>query len=100
MARRLTNPDGLSPLTLTHICDRRAREKRARVSPPLDRLLWTDRFDDLLTGDTDIIVEAVSAGEPAVDYVRGALLAGKSVVTASRQVMAHQGPALLALAER
>ena len=32
--------------------------------------------------------------------MRAALLAGKSVVTANKQVMAHQGPALLTLAER
>ena len=61
---------------------------------------WTDRFDDLLASDVDIIVEAVSGAEPAVDYVRAALLAGKSVVTANKQVIAHHGPALLTLAER
>ena len=62
--------------------------------------MWTDRFDDLLASDVDIIVEAVVGAEPAVDYVRAALLAGKSVVTANKQVIAHHGPALLALAER
>jgi homoserine dehydrogenase len=96
----LIGPDPIPHLSLTHICDRRARDKRARESEPLSDLSWTDRFDDLLASDTDVIVEAVSAGEPAADYVRAALLAGKSVVTASRQVMAHQGPALLTLAER
>ncbi len=100
VAKRLTGPDPIPHLALTHICDRRAREKRARVSEPISSLIWTDRFDDLLASDTDIIVEAVSAGEPAVDFVRGALLAGKSVVTASRLMMAHQGSALLTLAER
>ena len=38
------------------------------------------------TSDVDIIVEAVSGSEPASDYVRAALLAGKSVVTANKQV--------------
>ena len=42
----------------------------------------------------------MAGSEPAIDYVRGALLAGKSVVTANKQVIAQQGPALLALAER
>lgn len=100
VARRLTGPDPVPLLSLTHIYDRRAREKRARESEPLSALAWVERFDDLLAADTDIIVEALPAGEPAVDYVRAALLAGKSVVTASRQVMAHHGPALLTLAER
>ena len=100
IAKRLTGPDPIPQLTLTHICDRRAREKRPRVADAISSLNWTDRFDDLLASDTDIIVEAVSAGEPAVDFVRGALLGGKSVVTASRLVMAHQGSMLLTLAER
>jgi homoserine dehydrogenase len=100
VARRLTGPDSIPSLELTHICDRRAREKRARQSQPIERLSWTDHFDDLLASDVDVIVEVVGGGEPAVDYVRGALLAGKSVVTANKQVLAHQGPALLGLAER
>ncbi len=100
LSRRLTGPDAPPSLQLTHICDRRAREKQARQSDPLVNLTWTDRFDDLLTSDVDIIVEAVSGSEPASDYVRAALLAGKSVVTASKLVIAHHGPALLTLAER
>ena len=100
VARRLTSPDPIPHLKLTHIADRRARDKRARQTEPLANLTWTERFDDLLASDVDIIVETVSGGEPAADYIRAALLAGKSVVTASKQVMAHQGPALLALAER
>jgi homoserine dehydrogenase len=102
LARRLTAPDSPSvpQLQLTHICDRRAREKRARETDQIAALHWSDRFDDLLTSDTDIIVEAVSAGEPAFDYVRAALLAGKSVVSANKLVVAHHAPALQALAER
>jgi homoserine dehydrogenase len=101
IARRLTGPDSPSSLQLTHICDRRAREKRARQAEALAQgLVWTDTFDDLLASDVDIVVEAVVGAEPAVDYVRGTLLAGKSVVTANKQVIAHHGPALLTLAER
>jgi homoserine dehydrogenase len=100
LARRLTGPDSIPLLELTHICDRRAREKRTRQPQPIARLHWTDRFEDLITSDVDVIVEVVGGAEPAMDYVRGALLAGKSVVTANKQVLAHQGPALLGLAER
>jgi homoserine dehydrogenase len=102
IARRLTGPDSIPTLELTHICDRRAREKQARQpeSPAAADIVWTDRFDDLLASDVDIIVEVIGGPEAAVDYVRGALLAGKSVVTANKQVMAHQGAALLTLAER
>jgi homoserine dehydrogenase len=100
IARRLTRPHDRSSLQLTHICDRRARDKQARESGAVASLAWTDRFDDLVTSDTDIIIEAVSGSEPAADYVRGALLAGKSVVTVNKQVIVHHGLALLQLAER
>lgn len=100
VARRLTGPDPIPQLKLTHIADRRARDKRARQSEPLASVTWTEHFDDLLASDIDIVIETVSGGEPAVDYVRAALLAGKSVVTANKKVIAHQGHALLTLAER
>jgi homoserine dehydrogenase len=100
IARRLTGPDSIPTLELTHISDRRAREKRARQPEPIARLTWTDRVDDLLATDIDIVVEVIGGAEPAVDHVRAALLAGKSVVTANKQVIAHHGPALLTLAER
>lgn len=101
ITRRLTGPDSIPSLELTHICDRRARDKRARQpDSPASRLVWTDTFDDLLASDVEIVVEAIGGAEPAVDYVRAALLAGKSVVTTNKQVIAHHGPALLSLAER
>lgn len=100
VARRLTASDAVPHLKLTHLCDRRSRDKQARQTDALRQLTWTDRFDDLLASDIDIIIETIPGSEPAVDYVRAALLAGKSVVTSNKNVIAHHGPALLALAER
>jgi len=100
VARRLTGSDPIPHLQLTHICDRRARDKQARQPDAVARLTWTDRFDDLLASDIDIIIETIPGSEPAVDYVRAALLAGKSVVTSNKSVIAHHGEKLLALAER
>jgi homoserine dehydrogenase len=100
VARRLTGPDAPSPLRLTHICDRRAREKRARQSGALLDVAWTDRFDEVLAGDVDVVVDTLASGEPALEYARAALLAGKSVVTSNKLVIAHHGPAMLLLAER
>ena len=100
VARRLTGSDAIPHLELTHLCDRRAKDKQTRQTDTLARLTWTDRFDDLLASDIDIIIESIPGSEPAVDYVRAALLAGKSVVTSNKSVIAHQGPALLSLAER
>jgi homoserine dehydrogenase len=100
LARRFTGPDAPSSIQLTQICDRRAREKRTREPEAVAAVSWTDRFDDLLTSEAHVVIEAVSGAEPAADYVRAALLAGKSVVTVNRQVIAHHGQALLTLAER
>ena len=48
----------------------------------------------------DVVVEVMGGEQPAVDYLRQALEAGKSVVTANKEVMAKHGPDLLALASK
>lgn len=50
--------------------------------------------------EVDIVVELMGGEEPATDCIRAALSAGKSVVTANKEVMAKHGPELLELAER
>jgi homoserine dehydrogenase len=95
VARRLTA--GIPGIQLTHVCDRRAAEKRSRL--PVDApLAWTTCIDDVLQSNVDVIVEAVGGLDPAGAWIRAALLAGKSVVTANKQVVARDGPALLRLA--
>jgi homoserine dehydrogenase len=98
VARRLTDPDVPSHLQLTHIVDRRAAAKRASLSA--DDVVWTTDVDDVLHSHADIIVEAIGGVDPAADWIRAALLAGKSVVTANKQVIARHGHALLTLAAR
>lgn len=44
----------------------------------------------------DIIVEVIGGEEPAGTFIRKALAAGKHVVTANKELMAKQGPELLA----
>ena len=105
VARRLVR-DRIPNLALTHVFDRRASEKRRRfhaenaANPDDPEILWTDRVDDLLTSNVDVIVEAVGGLDPAAEWIRQALLAGKSVVTSNKQVVAHHGPSLRALAAR
>src|SRR5581483_12302510 len=105
VARRLVR-DRIPDLALTHVFDRRASEKRRRfhaenaANPDDPAILWTDRVDDLLTSNVDVIVEAVGGLDPAAEWIRQALLAGKSVVTSNKQVVAHYGPSLRALAAR
>ena len=49
--------------------------------------------------DVDIVVELMGGEAPAADCIEAALSAGKSVVTANKEVMAKRGPSLLNLAE-
>jgi len=99
LARRLTSVDAPRGLHLTHILDRRAAGKRA-AHPALAHLAWTTQIDDLLESDVDVIVEAIGGPEPATGWMRAALRAGKSVVTANKQAVARDGLRLLTLASR
>jgi homoserine dehydrogenase len=96
VARRLTS--GPHDFQLTHILDRLAQQKRDACASP--RVVWTDSIDEVLQSDAHIVVEAIGGIEPAADWIRAALLSGKSVVTANKQVMARHGAPLLTLAAR
>ena len=95
VARRLIS-DPLD-FQLTHVLDRSAARKR-RLLP--DGVVWTTSVDEVLQSDADIVVEAIGGLEPAAGWIRAALLAGKSVVTANKQVMARHGASLRTLAAR
>jgi homoserine dehydrogenase len=94
VARRLAAHD--TPFRLTHIFDRRAAEKRHAAG--LDAVSWTSNVDEVLQADADIVVEAIGGAEPAATWIRAALAAGKSVVTANKQVIARHAAPLLAFA--
>jgi homoserine dehydrogenase len=85
-------------LQLTHIFNRDVERKRVDWLP--SHIRWTDSFDDALDPSVDVVVELVGGLEPAGDWVRRALMAGKSVVTANKQLIAHHGTELLELARR
>ena len=71
-----------------------------RCSAPTQRHLDDRSSTTSCSSDADIVVEAIGGVEPAADWIRRALLAGKSVVTANKQVIARHGAALLTLAAR
>ena len=87
-----------SRLHLTHIINRDVERKRVDWLPP--HIRWTDNFEEALGESVDIVVELVGGLEPAREWVRRALMAGKSVVTANKQLIAHHGTELLELAQR
>jgi homoserine dehydrogenase len=81
---------------LTHIFSRDVARKKADWVDSDVR--WTDRIEDVFASDADVIVELIGGRDPASAWVRRALESGRSVVTANKQLMAHEGAALLGLA--
>ena len=93
---RILCEDDDRPLALSHICNRRVERKIVDWAP--DSVAWTSDFGDILQSDADVVVELIGGLEPAADWIRQALEAGKSVVTANKQVMAHAGADLMRMA--
>ena len=85
-------------LRLTHIYNRNVARKKVDWLPP--DVVWTENIDDVLSSDADIVVEVMGGLQPTEDWVRRALTSGKSVVTANKQLIAHCGPELIALAQQ
>ena len=61
-------------------------------------LLTANAEDILADPDIHIVVEVMGGTDPAENYLRQALSAGKHIVTANKEVMAKSGPELMALA--
>ncbi|HET6207987.1 MAG TPA: homoserine dehydrogenase [Terracidiphilus sp.] len=88
-----SKPEGLE---LTHVFNRGVDRKRVDWTSP--SLVWTSDFQEVLRSDADVIVEVVGGLDPAGAWVRGALEAGKSVVTANKKLIAFHGVELERLA--
>ena len=63
-------------------------------------VLTTDPAAVIDDPDIQIVVEVMGGEEPAHQYIRRAISAGKHVVTANKEVMAKHGPEILAEASR
>ncbi|MBR5525072.1 MAG: homoserine dehydrogenase [Clostridia bacterium] len=61
--------------------------------------LFTTAFDEILQDEEiRIVVETMGGLHPAYDFVKACLLAGKSVVTSNKELVAAKGDELLAIA--
>jgi homoserine dehydrogenase len=90
---------GIHPsLQLTTICNRGVERKRVDWVPA--HVQWTDSIDAVIGADADIVVEVMGGLQPAEDLIRRSLQAGKSVVTANKQLISLHGVELLALARQ
>jgi homoserine dehydrogenase len=77
--------------------ERKKSHERAKFVPA--DAVWTERVEDVLeAGDVDVVVELMGGLDPVEGWLRTALSAGKSVVTANKQLIAYRGAALFALA--
>ncbi len=92
----------LPGIELTHIFNRNVERKRAsdaaRCVPA--SVVWTEDFNDILNSRADIVVELMGGLDPAEGWLRRCLVAGKSVVTANKQLIAYRGAALTRLAAK
>jgi homoserine dehydrogenase len=83
-------------LELTHIFNRGVARKRVDWTP--SGVVWSEDANAVLGSDADVIVELAGGLDPAGEWVRRALEAGKSVVTANKKLIAFHGVDLERLA--
>ena len=84
------------PLQLVRVFNRNVKRKQVGWAAP--DVNWTESFADVLNSDVDVVVELVGGRAAAYDWVRAALEAGKHVVTANKELIAHHGNEVLELA--
>jgi len=85
---------------LTHIFNRNVERKRGSAGAKLvpASVVWTDNIDVILRSDVDVVVELMGGLNPVEGWLRKALAAGKSVVTANKQLIAYRGTGLAKVA--
>ena len=71
-------------IRLTHICNRNIERKKQPWVP--SDVIWTEDLGAILNSEVDIIIELIGGLTTAEELVRSALNAGKSVVTANKQL--------------
>lgn len=75
----------------------RSLDKERSVA--VDPAKLTDRAEDILNDpEIDVIIEVMGGVEPSLGYLRAALVAGKHIVTANKDVVALHGTELMELA--
>ena len=83
-------------LELTHIFNRNVGRKKADWVP--SSVTWSEDAEAVLSSDVDVVVELAGGLDPAGGWVRKALEAGKSVVTANKKLISYHGIELEMLA--
>ena len=62
---------------------------------------WTQDFNDVVSDpEVDIVVETMGGVNPAYDFSKRSLLAGKHVITSNKELVATHGAELIAIAKQ
>jgi homoserine dehydrogenase len=85
------------PLRLKKVLVRELAKKRTAKMEPY--LLTTDPRQIIDDPEIDIVIEVIGGESPALEFIKEAILRGKHVVTANKEVIAKHGPELLSLAQ-
>ena len=65
-----------------------------------EKELFTKNFDDILNdSEVSVVAEVMGGLNPAYDFTKRALMAGKSVCTSNKELVANHGPELLRIAK-
>ena len=92
------NRKGIAAKAGDTITVRRILDLRTFPDLPYADLFTTDFQDILQDEEIRIVVETMGGLHPAYDFVKACLLAGKSVVTSNKELVAAKGDELLAIA--
>ena len=93
------NADGIAAKAGDSIEVKRILDLRAFPDLPYADKFTTDFNDILEDAEIRIVVETMGGLHPAYDFVKASLLAGKSVVTSNKELVAAKGDELLAIAK-
>ncbi|HEY4378819.1 MAG TPA: homoserine dehydrogenase [Acidobacteriaceae bacterium] len=83
-------------IELTHIFNRNVERKRksdAAKHVPAS-VKWTENIHDVLTSDAHVVTEVTGGVDPVDSWLTRSMSAGKSVVTANKQLIAYRGSSL------
>ncbi|MCR5221333.1 MAG: homoserine dehydrogenase [Lachnospiraceae bacterium] len=93
-----TNPDSINKKAGQEIAVKYVLDLRDFPGDPVEKILVHD-FDIILNDpEVRIVVEVMGGVEPAYTFVKKSLLAGKSVCTSNKELVAKHGPELLEIA--
>jgi homoserine dehydrogenase len=104
VARVLTEKSSkLKSETGTELVLRKILEKDVSKhgSAGISKKLFTSKFDSIVNDpDIDIVIELIGGEDPALKFIKECLVAGKSVVTANKEVLAKHGYELFKIAHK